>query len=156
MSRVVEHWRAGSVILLSSPVTRAELGAVLARPAIRRLSSVSLDEFAQGLERFSENVPATADLTGVCRDPKDVKVLVCAQEGQAQYIVSSDRDLLDLRRFGDVAIVNPGEFLLAFELHALEPNEIALRFRREVLADIQANIPLDPETERRLAAALEI
>ncbi|MCL5952422.1 MAG: hypothetical protein M1132_12010 [Chloroflexi bacterium] len=115
-----------------------------------------MDEFAQGLERFSENVPGTIDLTGVCRDPKDVKVLVCAQEGQAHSIVSSDRDLLDLRRLGDTAIVNPGEFLLAFELHALEPSEIASRFRREVLADIQANIPLDRETERRVVEALEM
>lgn len=156
MSRVIEHWRSGSLILLSSPATRAELAAVLSRPQIRRLSTVPLDQFVQGLERFSENVPGIADVTSVCRDPQDTKFLVCAQEGQAHYLVSSDRDLLDLRRHGETAIVNPGEFLLGFELHALLPREIAIRFRREILAEIQTSIPLDRETEKRLAEALEL
>lgn len=156
MSRIVEYWRSGSIVLVSSPATRDELSAVLTRPSIPRLSTVPLDEFARGMERFTENVPGTIDLAGACRDPKDVKFLVCAQEGKAQYIVSSDRDLLDLHRFGDIAIVNPGEFLVAYELHTLEPVEIAARFRRDVLTSIHANIPLDSETETRLSTALEI
>jgi putative PIN family toxin of toxin-antitoxin system len=154
MRRVVAHWRAGTFTLLSSPATRAELAGVLARPAIRRLAAAPLDELARGLERFSEHVQETSDHSGACRDPKDDKFLACAVEGQAHYLLSSDRDLLDMRRYQDVAIVNPGQFLLALELYPLEAAEMAERFGRDVLADIHATIPLEPETAARLAEAL--
>jgi putative PIN family toxin of toxin-antitoxin system len=162
MRRVVAHWRAGapstssgqSFTLLSSPATRAELAGVLARPAIRQLAVAPLDELAQGLERFSEHVPGGLGLSGACRDPKDDKFLACAVEGRAHYLVSSDRDLLDMRRYRDVAIVNPGQFLLALELYPMEAAAIAARFGRDVLADIQASVPLEPETAARVAEAL--
>ena len=154
MHRVVAHWRAGTFILLSSPATRAELADVLARPAIRQLAVAPLDELVRGLERFSEHVPGVLDLSGACRDPKDDKFLACAVEGRAHYLVSSDDDLLDMRRYRDVAIVNPGQFLLALELYPMEAKALAARFGRDMLADIQATVPLEPETAARVAEAL--
>ncbi|HIC89789.1 MAG TPA: putative toxin-antitoxin system toxin component, PIN family [Anaerolineae bacterium] len=154
MHRVVAHWRAGTFTLLSSPATRAELAGVLARPAIRRLAVAPLDELVRGMERFSEHVPGVLNLSGACRDPKDDKFLACAVEGRAHYLVSSDRDLLDMRRYRDVAIVNPGQFLLALELYPMEASTLAARFGRDVLADIQATVPLESETAARVAGAL--
>ena len=116
MRRVVAHWRSGTFTVLSSPATRAELAVVLARPSIRELAAAPLDELVRGLERFSEHVPGALDLAGACRAPKDGKFLACAVEGGAHYLVSSDRDLLELRHCRGVAIVNPGQFLLALEL----------------------------------------
>ena len=156
MRRIVANWRLGAFTLLSSPATRAELAGVLGRPAIRERAVASLDKLAQGLERFSENVPGDMELSGACRDPKDDKVLACAVEGRAHYLVSSDRDLLDMRRYRDVAIVNPGQFLLALELFSMEAAEIAARFNRDVLMDIQTTIPLEPDTAARVAEALAI
>jgi len=46
-----------------------------------------------------------------CRDPDDNKYLDCAIDGGAEYLVSGDRDLLDLKSFRDVAIVSPRTFL---------------------------------------------
>jgi len=125
MSRGVAHWRAGTFVVLSSPATRAELAGVLARPAIQRLAVAPLDELVRGLERFSEHVPGALNLSGVCRDPKDDKFLACAAEGGAQHLVSSDRDLLDLCHYRDVAIVNPGQLLLALELHPMDVDVMA-------------------------------
>jgi len=154
MRRIVAHWRAGTFTLLSSPATRAELAGVLARPAIRQLATTPLDESVRGLERFSERVPGVLDLSGAWRDPKDDEFLACAVEGRAHYLVSSDRDLLDMRHYQDVAIVNPGQFLLALELYPMEVGAIAARFGCDVLADIQANVPLEPKTAARVAEAL--
>jgi hypothetical protein len=154
MRRVVAHWRAGDFTMLSSPGTRSELTGVLARPSIRQLATAPLDELTRGLERFSEHVPGVLDLSGACRDPKDDKFLACAVEGQAHYLVSSDRDLLDMRRYQDVAIVNPGQFLLAIELYSREARALATRFGRDVLVDIQATVPLEPKTAARVAEAL--
>jgi predicted nucleic acid-binding protein len=164
MRRVVAHWRTGTFTLLSSPATRAELADVLARPAIRQLATAPLDELVRGLERFTEHVPGVLDLAGVCRDAKacgepgrtNDKFLACAVEGGAHYLVSSDSDLLDMRRYGNVAIINPGQFLLALELYSMEVTALAARFGHDVLADIQATVPLEPETAARVAEALRI
>jgi putative PIN family toxin of toxin-antitoxin system len=154
MRRIVGHWRADTFTLLSSPATRAELAAVLARPKIQRLAVSPLDELVRGLERFSEHVPGVLSLSGVCRDAKDDKFLACAAEGKAHYLVSSDRDLLDIGRYQDVAIVNPGQFLLALELYPMQADSMAERFSRKVLGDIEATLPLEPTTAARVAVAL--
>jgi hypothetical protein len=114
------------------------------------------ENLVQGLERFSVHVPGTLDLSGACRDPMDDKFLARAVEGRAHYLVSSDRDLLEMRRYQDVAIVNPGQFLLALELYPLDAEALAARFGRHVLADIQASVPLEPRTAARVGAALMV
>jgi uncharacterized protein len=50
-------------------------------------------------------------LDAVPRDPDDNMVLECAIEGDAQYIVSGDKDLLTLRTFRGVQIVRASDFL---------------------------------------------
>jgi putative PIN family toxin of toxin-antitoxin system len=154
MRRVVAHWRAGDFTLLSSPATRSELAAVLRRPAIRKLAAAPLDELGSGLERFSEHVPGRLTLSGACRDPKDEVFLACALEGGAHYLVSSDRDLLDMRRYEGVAIVNPGQFLVALELYTIDAAEMTDRFPPGVLQKILDGVPLDPETAARVGKAI--
>jgi putative PIN family toxin of toxin-antitoxin system len=156
MARVIAHWRAGEVLLLSSPATRDELATVLARPAIQRLSVVPLDPFVEGMQRFTHPVPGHLVLAGACRDPRDDKFLACAVEGLADYLVSSDRDLLDMRRYETVAIVNPGQFLLAMELHAMDAASMARRFGHDVLSGIATTMSLDPATTETVAAALTL
>ena len=95
-------------------------------------------------------------MTGACRDPKDDKFLACAVEGNAHYLVSSDKDLLDMKFHRGVAIVNPGQFLLALELHALDVKAMAKRFDLETLVDIRQFLPLEPETAGRLLEAIAL
>jgi putative PIN family toxin of toxin-antitoxin system len=144
MRQVVAHWRAGTIAVLSSPATRAELAGVLARPAIRQRASIPLDELVSGLVGFTEHVAGNLELAEGCRDPKDDKFLACAVQGNADYLISSDRDLLDMRYCRGVAIVNPGQFLLALELYSADEKRLAARFSNQVLEDIQAAISLDP------------
>jgi uncharacterized protein len=46
-----------------------------------------------------------------CVDPDDNRILECAVEGQAQFIVTGDKDLLRMQSFRGIAIVTPAEFL---------------------------------------------
>ncbi len=46
----------------------------------------------------------------VCRDPDDNKFIECAVDAKALYIVSGDKDLLDVGKYGDVKIVTAKEF----------------------------------------------
>jgi putative PIN family toxin of toxin-antitoxin system len=46
----------------------------------------------------------------ICRDSNDDKVLACGLAAEADYLVTGDLDLLDLRSFRDTLIVSPRDF----------------------------------------------
>jgi len=52
-------------------------------------------------------VPLPSD---VCRDPDDIKVLGLAAASNADYIVTGDQDLLVLKKFQGIPILNPRAF----------------------------------------------
>lgn len=45
-----------------------------------------------------------------CRDPDDDKFIGCALDARAVYIVSGDKDLLDMGSYGGVEMVTAAEF----------------------------------------------
>ena len=53
--------------------------------------------------------------TSVCRDPDDDIVLATALTGEAACIITGDKDLLSLKKFGEIDILPPSEFE-AFEV----------------------------------------
>jgi len=73
----------------------------------------------QQITQFSWNVVCvkrigmvkTKEEITVCRDPKDNMILELAVAGQADYIVTGDKDLLALNPFRKIQIVTPAEFL---------------------------------------------
>ena len=46
----------------------------------------------------------------VCRDTKDDHILACSMAAEANYLVTGDADLLDLRSSRDTLIVSPRDF----------------------------------------------
>ena len=46
----------------------------------------------------------------LCRDPDDLHILGLAIRGQADCIVTGDRDLLVLKKFHEIPILSPREF----------------------------------------------
>ena len=49
-------------------------------------------------------------LTGVVRDPDDDVIIACAIKGQADAIITRDKDLLSLRSYQGIAIITPETF----------------------------------------------
>lgn len=47
----------------------------------------------------------------IVRDPDDNKIISAALEGKADYIVSRDKDLLDLEEYQIIKIVTPEKFM---------------------------------------------
>lgn len=46
----------------------------------------------------------------ISRDPDDDNIIATAIAGSCQCIVSGDKDLLDLKQVGDIAVVSPSQF----------------------------------------------
>ena len=47
----------------------------------------------------------------IVRDKKDNKIIECAFDGNAEYLVTGDKDLLILEEFKGIKIMNTSEFL---------------------------------------------
>jgi putative PIN family toxin of toxin-antitoxin system len=97
--------------LLASEYTLAELNEVLCRPKFNRyvLEKQRLDFFAM-LVRTTTIIPITEKITQ-CRDEKDNKFLELAVCGKASYIISGDKDLVNLNPFHGIIIISPTAFL---------------------------------------------
>lgn len=47
----------------------------------------------------------------VCRDPDDDQIIGTAIAGQAEYIITGDKDLLVLQKYMEIQIISPGDFV---------------------------------------------
>jgi len=56
-------------------------------------------------------VTITGSITGICRDPNDDFILECAVTGNADLIVTGDKDLLSLKSFRGIHLVTPRQYL---------------------------------------------
>jgi putative PIN family toxin of toxin-antitoxin system len=107
--KCVERARAGEIQAVTCP----ELIEELAEKLEGRLH-FSAEQAAETLADylgFLRVVRIPGVLDAVPRDPEDNMVLECAIEGQAQFIVSGDHDLLVLKEFRGIQIVRASDFL---------------------------------------------
>jgi putative PIN family toxin of toxin-antitoxin system len=101
-------------VTLISEDTIGELFAVLSRDKFRQyVSQNSAIDYVEWYAGISESVVITEQVIA-CRDPKDDKFLALAMAGQADCIISGDRDLLDMITYGGVPIHSAADFLRLF------------------------------------------
>ena len=74
-----------------------------------------IQELIRTLIEFSFVVEPTGKINVVDDDPDDNKIVECAIEARADYIVSGDRHLLNIGKCEDIKILTPGEFIGLFE-----------------------------------------
>ena len=101
--------------LLISVDTLNEINDVVRRDKFNRyVSEEERIQFLSALVKESILIEID-DRVEVCRDPKDDKFLELAVNGDADMIVSGDKDLLVLNPFREVLILRPDEFLESFD-----------------------------------------
>ena len=107
--RVLDLARAGEIRLAVSDPIRKELAGVL-----RLKFGWSEDAIAVAKARiceFTVSVDPIHTVRVVEEDPADNRILECAQAAGSEFIVTGDRHLLRLGRFGNARIVKASEFL---------------------------------------------
>ena len=106
---ILNALRRGEIQAHISPFILEEVARNLQRVfQIPQPSIVAIDAFLR--ERcIVIDPPPTLSLDEL--SPEDNRVLDCAVQGQAQYLVTGDREFLRLGVYQGVGIINPREFL---------------------------------------------
>ena len=80
------------------------------------LSSTDIDFFLSIIAEAADTVYSKeGTLSGVCRDPDDDIILLCASETEADFLVTGDNDLLVIKEYANTKILSPREFELHFD-----------------------------------------
>lgn len=80
-----------------------------------KVSPELVEEALDLILESSQIVSPTEVVKGVCRDEDDDYILSCALSAKADYLVSGDKDLLEMKDFEGIRIVSPREFETFFE-----------------------------------------
>jgi putative PIN family toxin of toxin-antitoxin system len=97
--------------LLVSEDTLAELAQTISRDKFNPYVSLEdRQEFFKLYARLAEWVPISSTIR-VCRDSKDDKFLELAVDGEAQFLVTGDKDLLAVSPFRNIQILTPAAAL---------------------------------------------
>lgn len=110
---IISHLRNGDFTLLYSDPLLEEWLGVLGRPHIQskyHLTHEDVQSVLMFILKRGELVTPDRQVTS-CRDPKDNQFLEAAVAGQADIIVSGDKDLLVLNPFEAIPIIKPVTFL---------------------------------------------
>jgi len=111
--QLVDAWRRRAFVLFLAPGQIDVVANVLARPKITKKYRVSAGDRHAFIDLLhAETIIAPhEDRPGVCRDPEDDYLLGCAAAAGVEYLVSGDADLLVIRQYREVVIVDARHFL---------------------------------------------
>ena len=119
-SPLMQKWEAGAFIWITSPNLIAEFHLVTLRPSLaRRIRPLVRDAIVDALWERAVLVTPASEFPH-CRDPKDDVVIATAVAADADFIVTTDRDLYDdpalvarLRDEWGIRVALPVEFMAA-------------------------------------------
>lgn len=108
--RVLELARNGQVSLVTSSAILLELAKKLHEKFEWNQDEVK--DVIEGIGGFAEVVSPKTKINKIKTDTDDNRILECAKEGSADFIVSGDKKhILPLKKFGKSRIVTPAQFL---------------------------------------------
>ena len=70
----------------------------------------TIEEILEVIMETSVFVEITEEIEGVCRDRDDDLILSCALSSGANYLISGDKDLLELKEYKGIKIISPRDF----------------------------------------------
>jgi len=120
-ARIFHYWEQGAFTLVISEPIRTEIERVFSYPRINkrlRLSDKEIAGIVTGFATFGELVTPEQRLHVVEADPDDDMFIECAVEGKADYLVSGDPHLTDIKEYEGIHILTPAQFVQVLEREA--------------------------------------
>ena len=110
LSKMTHHISDGSIIIIITEQLLQEIITVTKREKLRKyFPEENVNELLEFLEAIAENVKIKP-LHFLSKDPKDNFLLDLIDLSKADYLVTGDKDLLDLNPFKTAQIITPFEF----------------------------------------------
>jgi len=78
--------------------------------SIKRLNEINLQTYIDFVEESSVIIDSTSIVT-ICRDKKDNFLLALARDARADFLITRDPDLLDLKKIENTLIITLQQFL---------------------------------------------
>ena len=100
-------------LIISHPIIE-EINDVINRDKFKVHRELSIITVAEIIE-LAKLVYPTMKLNIVENDPDDNAILECAVEGGAQYIITGDSDLLIIKEYAGITIIDSSSFLSMVE-----------------------------------------
>jgi putative PIN family toxin of toxin-antitoxin system len=88
-----------------------ELSNAIKYPRLKFPESLQA-EIIETIFSISSIVNVNQSLNIIDEDPGDNKVIECALSAKAEFIISGDKHLLELKKFKEIEILTPSEFLI--------------------------------------------
>ena len=113
-AKVLEAWEKGKFELVVSEDILAEYERALNYQEVSSrhgMRAEQISEVIAEMKSLATTVKPKQKLTVIQDDPADDKFLECASEAGAEYIISADPHLLNLKQYEDIQILSPSEFL---------------------------------------------
>ena len=106
-ARIIDLCLENKLELIFSSRLRKEVRLILKNVRAER----EFQKRIQSLFMNASRIRPTQKIFTVKEDPEDNKFLECALEGKADYLITSDRHLLELGEFAQTKICKPTQFL---------------------------------------------
>lgn len=101
----------GSIVLLFITELQDEFIEVARRPKFRKyFPEEDFIKLLHQIEKNAEFIDVEFEVNK-CRDPKDNFLLSLAHDGRATHLISGDKDLTSIEKFGDTVILSLAEYL---------------------------------------------
>jgi uncharacterized protein len=113
-AQILSLARENRIEICLSPQIVLEIVETLLKPRLVKIHKDKQGDilaFAKALAEVAVITPGMLEVDAVEADPDDNKILSCAVESNAQYIISGDHHLTDLKEYENIRIVNPDTFL---------------------------------------------
>ena len=111
-ARIFEMLLYGKIKNYTSKEILEEIKQVMEREKIRKIINFEDKEFIiNTFERVSEKISPEKRYEIIKDDPKDNKFIECAVSASANYIISGDEHLLNLKEFNNIKIISPADFV---------------------------------------------
>jgi len=112
-SKLLHRARVGEFSLISCPFIMKELRRILSKKF-----HLEHEEIVLVIEPISEAIGQiikhNLKITNICRDADDDNVIACAVAAKADYLVTGDSDLLEIKNYRGVKIITPRDFEALF------------------------------------------
>jgi len=113
-AKVLDLFLRGEIMLCFNEGMLAEIERVLSYPKIKEKYGIEENEISNLLQifiRYGFLVSSSPISNVIEKDPTDNVILQCAVDAEADFIVTGDTHLLELKSYSGIPIISAGEYL---------------------------------------------